>query len=168
MKTTIAKLTAATAIALLPFGVFAASPISEVSVKADLTENVDANAMQYYPQIEEDVMRMIAERIEITGNTGEPKIKVDIKSVMLDGDSILPDSAEFNEMVGTINYTDNNGEINNETFPFNIKAMTAEVPEDGVTYVAPGRDDFYEAMLEVLVAKVVDNIPDTLRSDKSK
>ncbi|MCR8827304.1 hypothetical protein [Pseudosulfitobacter koreensis] len=167
MKTTLARLTAATAIALLPLGVFAATPIAEVTVQADLTENVDANALQYYPQIEEDIARMIAERIDITGDAGDPVIKVEIKGVMLDGDSILPDSAEFNELYGSINYTDDNREINAETIPVYIKAMTAETPEDGVIYIAPGRDDFYEAMITALVDKVVENVPDTVRSDRS-
>ncbi|ASM72529.1 MULTISPECIES: hypothetical protein [Roseobacteraceae] len=168
MKSTIAKLTAATAIALLPLGAFAATPISKVNVKADLTENVGANAMQYYPQIEEDVTRMIAERIDLTGDAGDPQIKVEIKGVLLDGDSVLPDSAEFNELVATINYTDDNGEINAETYPVFIKAMTADTPQDGVIYVAPGRDDFYQAMILALVDNVVENIPDIARIDKSK
>ncbi|UOA27483.1 hypothetical protein [Pseudosulfitobacter sp. DSM 107133] len=168
MKTTFAKLAAATAIAVLPLGAFAASPISEVTVNADLNEHVDANAMQYYPQIEEDVMRMIAERIELTGDAGDPAIKVEIKGVLLDGDSVLPDSAEFNELVATINYTDANAEINEDTVPVHIMAKTADMPHDGVIYVAPDRADFYQAMIAALVDDVVNNIPDTLRSDSSK
>ena len=168
MKTTFAKLTAVTALALLPIGVFAETPISEVNVHANLNENVDANAMQYYPQIETDVQRLIAERLDLTGDAGDPMIDVEIKGVMLDGDSVLPDSAEFNELRATINYTDDNNEINAEAYPVWIKASTGETPMDGVVYLAPGQDDFYVAMISTLADTVVDNIPQITRSDKSK
>lgn len=168
MKTTFAKLTAVTALALLPLGAFAETPISEVNVHANLNENVDANAMQYYPQIETDVQRLIAERLSLTGDAGDPMIDVEIKGVLLDGDSVLPDSAEFNELRATINYTDDNGEINAEAYPVWIKASTAETPMDGVIYLAPGQDDFYIAMISTLADTVVENIPEIVRSDKSK
>ena len=169
MKTTFAKLTAVTALALLPLGAFAETPISEVNVHANLNEYVDANAMQYYPQLATDVQRLIAERLDLTGDAGDPMIDVEIKGVLLDGDSVLPDSAEFNELRATINYTDDNNEINAEAMPLWIKASTADTtPQEGVIFVAPDRTDFYVAMITTLANTVVDNIPDIARGDKSK
>ena len=80
----------------------------------------------------------------------------------LDGDTMLSDSQEFNEIEGVVDITSPNESIGARSFPVNVAAYSVDqvVPE-GYVAVAPTEGVFYEVMINGFadeVAKQVGNL----------
>ena len=115
-----------------------------------------------YPQITEDIRQAIAERVTTSDDDSNPEIRVDIRRISLQGNAMLPDSAEFNELEGVVSINDQSGEIAGSSFPVAIAAHSDEatLPEGWIS-VAPSSDDFYNAMVTAFadaVATRVENV----------
>lgn len=141
--------TAVSAVALSSAAFATEGPaISEIRVDASYSAAEDTNAAEFFPGIAGDIQTAIAERITTSDDAADPVVDVDLRSISLDGDTILPDSTEFNQMEAVVSISGNSGEIDSLTFPVQVVAMTdtAAVPE-GFVAVSPNRDDFYNAMI---------------------
>jgi hypothetical protein len=102
---------------------------------------------------------------------GSGRVRVEINRIAIDGDTILPDSGEFNQLEGTVRVYEglNAGNANPEvglsndeavqSFPFRLKAETAdgEAPE-GWILVSPSKDDFYSVLVNAYADGVLDRI----------
>lgn len=151
-------------VAALSSAAFAAEPVafSEVNVEASIDAAQDANALMMYPEIVTDLQAAVRTRIVGSADAGDPTIRIDIRKISLDGDTMLPDNKEFNEIEGVVAITDDNGEIGAQSFAVKVAAYPAEqiVPE-GYIAVAPSEADFYAAMINGfadVVAQQVDGL----------
>lgn len=138
-----------------------APKISMIDVEASYSAAQGSNAAETFPQIASDIKLAIADRVETSDDASDPMIRVDIRKVALDGDTIIPDSAEFNELEGVVSISSENGTLGDQTFPINIVAMTdPSVAPEGYFVIAPSTDDFYNAM----VFAFADNVAEKLES----
>jgi hypothetical protein len=145
----IALATAVSAVALASAAFAAEGPaISEIRVDASYSAATGTNAQEKFPGIEDDLRAAIAKRIETSTDAADPVISVDLRRIALDGDTMLPDSAEFNEMDAVVSISGNSGEIGAITFTLQVVATSDEsaVPE-GYIGVSPDPEDFYTAMV---------------------
>ncbi len=156
------KVTLAAAVSLMALSTasFAAEPptLSEINVSASYNAAEDSNAAELFPSITDDVQAAIAKLVPMSDSAADPSLRVDIRKVALDGDTMLPDSAEFNEIEGVVSFQTNTGDAG-KSFPVNIKAVMDEtmVPE-GYVAVPPSLDDFYRAMVDGFAMKVAQEI----------
>lgn len=143
----------------------------DVEVKADFTDFANSNALTYWPDLEADLQRAIAERVTLSGQDEDPRVEVLISKVSVDGDTVLPDSGEFNQLEGIVFIYDGEEAVSSQgkaaegedapiaSYPLRLsaKAPDNEAPE-GWVMIPPSKDDFYTAMVEAFAAEVVDDI----------
>lgn len=132
--------------------------VSEIDVTASYDAAQDTNAADLFPEITNDIKLAIAERVPQSNDAADPIINVDIRKIALNGDTMLPNSAEFNELEGVVSISTESG-VGGQSFPVNITAVMDEtaIPA-GYVAVPPSLDDFYGAM----VAGFADNVADGL------
>lgn len=144
--------------------------VSGVEVKSDLSAFEDNNVLKFWPTLDEDIATAIASKLTVDNKAEAPRISVAINKVSIDGDTVLPDSGEFNQIEGTV--TTHEG-INNHaavskgqtqdaligSYGLRMSARSGErqVPDDWVT-VAPSQADFYNALVDAYATAVVERI----------
>lgn len=130
--------------------------VSEIDVSASYDAAQGTNAAELFPGITDDVKSAIAERVPQSSDGADPIINVDIRKIALNGDTVLPDSAEFNELEGVVSIETTSG-AGGQSFPVMIKAAAADavVPE-GYVAINPSLDDFYNAMVVAFAQNVAD------------
>ncbi|THH38376.1 hypothetical protein E4Z66_02050 [Aliishimia ponticola] len=132
---------------------------SEIDVEASYSAASDSNALKMFPDIENDVQKAIAQRVATSDNANDPEISVDIRKIALDGDTYLPDSAEFNEIEGVVNITAPNGATGGRSFPISIAARSGdEAMPAGVIVIPPSDREFYQAMVNAFADGVADGV----------
>ncbi|MGY9038664.1 hypothetical protein [Sulfitobacter sp. BSw21498] len=151
-------------LAALSSAAFADEPVSfsAIDVDTSISAAQDANAMEYYPQITEDLKAAVAARVLGSDDASDPTIKIDVRKVSLDGATMLNDGQEFNELEGVVNISSPDESIAARSFPVNIAAYAVDqvVPE-GYVAVAPSEGVFYDVMINGFadeVAKQVGNL----------
>ncbi len=133
-------------------------PISDIDVSASYDAAEDTNAQELFPEIADDVRLAIAALIPQSDNAADPIIRVDIRKVALDGDTIMPDSAEFNQLQGIVAIETRSGS-GGQTFPVNITAMTdTDAVPAGFIAIPPSNDDFYSAMVDGFAINVAEGV----------
>ncbi|MFX0544212.1 hypothetical protein ACEWPL_001530 [Roseovarius sp. S1116L3] len=148
--------------------------LSGVEVIVDLSAFDDSNALNYWPTLEDDLERAIAEQVNLDDGADAPRISVEINKVAIDGDTVLPDSGEFNQIEGTvttragINETTSTSSEAAETpdavigsYPLQMTAVTGDksAPE-GWIVISPSQGDFYNALIGAYAMSVVERIGD--------
>lgn len=167
------KTTAFILAATVATGAMAAQDVSlnDVEVKAELSDFKDSNALKYWPDIERDLQQAIIERVELSGKAEDPRVEVEISKISVDGDTILPDSGEFNQLEGVVkiyegedavsvqgkNNQESNLPVSSSPLRLSAIAPSGEPPE-GWVMVPPSQDDFYNAMVQAFAAEVVEDI----------
>ena len=134
--------------------------ISEIDVNAEF-EAADANALDFYPQLSEDLRAKLIEVLTPQLGDSPFTVKVNIHEVSLDGDTFLPDDGEFNTLDGTINVFQRGESIPDEKFMVELTAYTADqaVPE-GAFVLSPDREDFYQALIEAFALDAKEKLKD--------
>lgn len=142
--------------------------LSEIDVKTDLSAVEGANAMEYWPTLNDDLRAAIAAQVDMTEDAN--RVMVEIHSVTLDGSGILPESGEFNQLQGTVavfepktGQEQDDGDIAPVTsYPLNLDASIADggVAPEGWVMVPPSTDDFYTALVNTFAIEVVNNLKD--------
>ncbi|MEM9636113.1 MAG: hypothetical protein AAGA94_00580 [Pseudomonadota bacterium] len=143
--------------ALAASGAVAGPGVSDIDVQAKIAAPQGSNALDLYPTIAEDLERAILERVDTANDPNGPTITVKIKRVSLDGDTILPDTAEFNELEGFLSYQGGSREVV-ENIILSAHTDESAVPA-GVIAIPPSQDDFYDAMLTAFADRVVELVP---------
>lgn len=134
-------------------------PVAEVKVEVSVEAAQDSNAARVYDTITTDLAQAISEQVTLGTGSDAYDIKVDIRKVALDGDTLLPDDAEFNQLEGVVVLQGPNPAAGNETFPVRISAMTGEqVVPAGFIEIKPGADDFYNAMIVSFAENVAEQL----------
>lgn len=155
-KTTVAATVSLAALATP--GAIAGQGVSDIDVQTKIEAPQGSNALDFYPTIADDLEREILERVATVNDPAGPTITVKIKRVSLDGDTILPDSAEFNELEGFLSYQNGSREVV-ETIKLSAHTDERAVPE-GFIAIPPSQEDFYDAMLTAFADKVVELVPE--------
>lgn len=132
--------------------------ISEINVSASYDAAQDTNAAEMFPDITSDIQLALAKLVPLSDNAADPTVRIDIRKIALNGDTMLPASTEFNELAGVVSFQTNTGE-GGQSFPVNITAVMDEtlVPA-GYDAVPPSLDDFYQAMVDGFAMKVAQRI----------
>ncbi|MEP2428806.1 MAG: hypothetical protein ABJH99_22590, partial [Tateyamaria sp.] len=76
--------------------------VSAIDVESSVSASTEANAMDFYPDLEEDLRAEVAERVPMSSDAADPQIKIDIRKIALNGSTMLPDSKEFNQLEGVV------------------------------------------------------------------
>ncbi|MCZ0810830.1 MAG: hypothetical protein ACQEVT_06415 [Pseudomonadota bacterium] len=159
------------------FALAAASPLaalektlSGVEVTSDLSSYEENNVLKFWPTLEEDIATAIASKLNIDDKADAPRISVEINKVAIDGDTVLPDSGEFNQLEGTVttHQGGNAGAASSEgeaqdaqsgSYALRMTAISGEqkAPDDWIT-VAPSQDDFYNALVDAYATTIVERI----------
>lgn len=124
-----------------------------VDVAADLSAWEGNTIHEFWPTLADDVTTAIASKLTVDDGADAPRISVTIKRVAIDGDTVLPEQGEFNQLEGTV--TTHEGKNAGSAFEVqetdsltgrNSLKMTAisgdqQVPEDWFA-VASSQKDF--------------------------
>ena len=170
---TFLKITAlCSVVALSAAGPLAASEkiLSAVEVTSSLASYEETNVLKFWPTLDEDLATAIASKLTIDDKADAPRISVEINKVAIDGDTVLPDSGEFNQIEGTVTthkgINDTVSATSDEaqdglsgSYALRMTAVTAEteVPDGWVT-VAPSQEDFYNALIDAYATTIVERI----------
>lgn len=144
--------------------------ISGVEVSSALSSYEKTNVHKFWPTLNEDLATAISAKLNVDDEADAPRLSVEINKVSIDGDTILPDSGEFNTLEGTItthagindpNATDKTGGGDAQTgsYALRMTAVSGEsnMPEDWVV-VAPSQEDFYKALVDAYATTIVERI----------
>lgn len=144
--------------------------LSGVEVTSDLSSYEEANVLKFWPSLDEDLATAISSKLNIDDKVDAPRISVEINKVSVDGDTVLPDSGEFNTLEGTVTTHEggNDPEATNKaddpdsqigSYALRMTATSAEreMPDGWVT-VAPSQDDFYTALVDAYATTIVERI----------
>jgi len=158
------------AVSLMAGPALAAEPtVRELTVTADMADLETANASRYYPHISGDLSAAIYDRVTLDDDPNGYVVDVKLGSVSLDGDTNLPDTAEFNQMEGVVTISSPNTNAPLVSYPVQIVANSggAAVPA-GYVAVNPSTDDFYTAMLNGFAEVVSEKMPEAMREAGSR
>ena len=143
--------------------------VKDVSVNIDIDAATGANALTYYPEMADDLKRFIVAELPVSDDPNGYTVQVDVQSVTLNGDTMLPDSREFNQIEGVMSVLAPDTNANTESYPIRVYARSADhaVPA-GYAVIEPSSDDFYQAMIDGFATEVADKAPDVMREASSK
>ncbi|SEK87178.1 hypothetical protein SAMN05443999_102441 [Roseovarius azorensis] len=162
-----------TGIALAVGGPLAAmeKTLSGVAVNADLSAYEDNNVLEYWPTLADDITKAIASQVTVDDTAKAPQISVEINKVAINGNTVLPESGEFNQLEGTVTtYTGPNEDTaaNSEastpddvigSYVLRMSAVTGETDApEGWIIVPPSQDDFYNALVNAYATAIVERI----------
>lgn len=138
--------------------------VSSVQVQSNLTAYQNNNVLKFWPTLDVDLERAIASKLNVNERADAPRISVEINSVMIDGDTVLPNSGEFNQLEGTVttNESTNKGssathtedrddKIGSYSLRVTANSSEREVPE-GWVGVAATQDNFYTTLIDGYVS----------------
>ncbi|WP_371224633.1 hypothetical protein [Roseovarius sp. 2305UL8-3] len=159
------------ALALSSTAVVAANmELSDIEVKTDLSAYENSSALDYWPTLEADIAQEISEKVAIDDLSDAPSIRVEINKVAVNGETILADDGEFNQLEGTVVVMESlnagtNAKADSEpgrilqSFAVGVSATTPDIvlPEGWVLLPAT-KDDFYNAMVEGYVDTALEQI----------
>ncbi|MEB8386759.1 hypothetical protein OO012_05915 [Rhodobacteraceae bacterium KMM 6894] len=148
--------------------------VSGVEVIVNLSAFEDSNALDYWPKLEDDLEQAIAGQVDLDDGADAPRITVEINKIAIDGDTVLPDSGEFNQMEGTVTTRAGLNQIVTSSaeaaatpdavigsYPLQMTAVTGDkTAPEGWIVIAPSQDDFYNALLGAYAMSVVERIDD--------
>lgn len=162
MFTTMKKLTLAATLGTVIFTGFATAKqtpgISMIDVSASYAAAEDTNAQELFPGITDDIKLAIAELVSHSDDAADPIIRIDIRKVALDGDTMMTAGAAFNQLEGVVSVESENG-VGGGTFPLNITALTDEtVVPTGYIAIPPSTEDFYDAMVVGFALNVAERV----------
>lgn len=130
---------------------------SNIDVDVSYSGTEGANTEQFYPAMAEDLKLALLERLRTSDDTAMPAVYVDVRRVALDGDTVLPDSAEFNEIEGVVRIESPTGTTGGLSFPVTVTARTGDAGvTGGAIVVSPDADDFYRSMVAAFADAIVE------------
>ncbi len=144
--------------------------LSGLEVTSNLSAYEENNVLKFWPTLDEDLATAIASKLTIDDKADAPRISVEINNVAINGNPVLTDSGEFNQLEGTVTtYAGTNspaavakGSIRDAqigSYALRMQAVSGEpqVPDDWVT-VAPSQEDFYNALIDAYATRIVEGI----------
>ena len=130
--------------------------LDEVDVKAELGDVNQANALDYWPTIEDDLENVIRARAGSMVSDDGYDVVVSLREVSLSGSTLLSGEGEFNKLEGYAYFIPGGETVAQEQDLISIEAVTAPVPADAVAVIVPGKPVYYAAMLEGFASKTME------------
>lgn len=157
------KLSLAAGVSLLALTSYANAadlpPISSIDVGTTYAAATDANAAEKFPDITTDLQEAIAERVPTSSDAADSRIKVELRKVSLNGNTMLNDAGEFNELEGVVSIEAEGSSTGSRSFPVSIAALSADTQAPEGTYVIqPSTDDFYNVMIGAFADRVAEEL----------
>lgn len=141
--------------------------LSGVIVRAEMEAFEKENVLKFWPRLEADLSMAITSQLIIDDGASEPRITVTITKVAIDGDTVLPDTGEFNQLEGSVStYSGLNngggegaGDEHLSSYALNMTAVSGDttVPE-GWMAVPQSQDNFYQALIDAYADAVVERL----------
>ena len=144
--------------------------LSGLEVTSTLSAYEENNVLKFWPTLDEDLATAIASKLTIDDKADAPRISVQINNVAINGNPVLTDSGEFNQLEGTVTtYAGTNSSVavakgashdaQIGSYALRMQAVSGEpqVPDDWVI-VAPSQDDFYNALIDAYATRIVEGI----------
>lgn len=160
-----------TALAVTPVaagGLLAAEPmISDIDVSADFSAVDDANALEFWPDLEADLEAALAE--ELSGRMADDggRLQVIVNDVSVDGSAILTGDGTFNSISGGVFLYPEEAAGDGAETPFTTSVTVVGVPDmpDSVSdegpdfLILPSDATVYDVMLEKFAEVVLERLP---------
>jgi hypothetical protein len=131
--------------------------ISDVSVTVEL-ESVDANALDRWPEIGPDLTAAILAAGAPYINEEGRSVSVVLNEVSLGGTNVLGEGGEFNRLGGWVYVRDDPAQPPIFSEEIEFQAETFVLGGTSQFYIVPGRPDFYNALVNVFAARVVEEV----------
>jgi hypothetical protein len=132
-------------------------PISDVDVTVEI-EAVDSNALDRWPEIGPDLTAAIlAAAAPYVAEDGR-SVAVVLNEVSLGGTTVLGEGGEFNRLGGWVYIRDHPAEPPIFSEEIEFQAETFALGGTSQFYIVPGRPDFYNALVNVFAARVVEEV----------
>jgi hypothetical protein len=132
-------------------------PISDVSVTVEI-EAVDSNALDRWPEIGPDLTAAIlAASAPYIAEDGL-SVAVVLNEVSLGGTTVLGEGGEFNRLGGWVYIRDDPAQPPIFSEEIEFEAETFALGGTSQFYIVPGRPDFYNALVNVFAARVVEEV----------
>ncbi len=133
--------------------------VSKIDVESSVSAAAESNAMDFYPDLEEDLRAEVAERVPLSSDGADPQIKIDIRKISLNGATMLPDSKEFNELEGVVEITSPTSDNAGLSFPVKVSAYSGEdIAPEGYVNVPPSETEFYVALVSTFADVVAEGL----------
>ena len=131
--------------------------IAEADVKVDL-DDVDANALQYWPNIEKDLEAKLAEKIEPLYSGDGYDITVSLSEISIDGSALLGNEGEFNTLKGWVYIREQGNPDPVDSVGLSLTAKTGDVDPAADIVIAPSQNAFYDALLDRFAERTIEEV----------
>lgn len=144
--------------------------VKEIDVVVQFS-SVDANALQFYPNLETDLEQKLAQALAPVMDDNGGRMLVFVTGMSVDGNNILTASSAFNALEGGVQYfppnPDKSGNASGVT-PLvtdlrivGVPAMPATIDPAGPAYlILPSDATVYDVMLDKFAEVVAERLPD--------
>lgn len=134
--------------------------IAKGDVRVELSD-VNANALQYWPNIEEDLEAALNREIlpyAVPEGAEGYEIVINLSEISIDGSALLGNEGEFNTLEGWVYIREPGNDQPVEDFGLTMTAKTGAVAPGTRVVIAPSDTDFYEALLQRFADRAVDAV----------
>ena len=131
--------------------------VDEVDVKVEL-DDVNANALDFYPNIETDLETKLAEVFSPMHSDDGYDITVSLSEISLDGSKLLGAEGEFNTLKGWVYIREQGNPDPVDSVGLSLQAKTGESDPNAAFVLAPGTDDFYQALLQRFAERTMEEV----------
>jgi hypothetical protein len=146
--------------------------VSGVDVIVNLSGIENSNALKFWPTLEDDMGKAIVSKVNVDDDAAASRISVEINKVAIDGDTVLPDSGEFNQIEGTVTTRAGLNESLSTSseaadspdavigsYPLDMTAVSGDkTAPEGWIVIPPSQGDFYNALVDAYATAVVERI----------
>lgn len=138
--------------------VFAQPMLDEITVDAEFEDVEGANALQYWPELENDLAEAIAYRAGSMRSENGYDVTVRVREITMSGSRVLTGEGEFNHLEGIVYFRAPDDPVPVEQVTIILDARTGEIPvlEDGAIVVLPGTPVFYAALLDAFARNTIE------------
>lgn len=133
--------------------------VSEIDVSTSYEAAEDTNAQAVFPEISDDLRAEIAKRIPTSSDAGDPRIDVEVRKIALNGNMMIPETGEFNQLEGVVYIASDDADVDSRSFPVRISALPGEqTAPEGVTLIQPTTGDYYTVMISAFADRVAEEL----------
>lgn len=131
--------------------------ISDADVVVEL-EDVNANALSYWPDIESDLEAKLVEKIAPYYSGDGYEITISLSEISIDGSALLGNEGEFNTLKGWIYIREKGNPDPVESLGLSLEAKTGAVDPSATIVIAPAQDKFYDTLLDRFAERTVEEV----------
>lgn len=131
--------------------------IAEADVTVEL-EDVNANALSYWPNIELDLEAKLNEKLAPYFSGDGYDIKISLSEISVDGSALLGNEGEFNTLKGWIYIREQGNPEPVHSLGLSVEAKTGETDPNAILVIAPSQNAFYDALLDRFAERAIEEV----------